>query len=448
MNEAITRYFSEQHTDRSYWRHRNRFYYCYVQSLIDFFVPVDARTLTIDSPLQTLRPAAGAPSDTYHYVVCSDVLGYVADIETTFRDIAPLLDVNGKLIITQYNSFWEPVLRLASFLRLRAPSIEQNWLSPIDLKNVLHLAGFEVIKSGTKMLAPKYVPLVSAFLNKIVVNIFPFSRLGFIHYAIARKVSVAAVRTHTATPPSISIVVPARNEAGTIEKIAHELPALGAYTEIIFIEGNSTDNTLAEIKRVVAAHTNTQNGEGKPTGKVLSYGVQPGKGKGDAVRTGFDMATGDILAIYDADMTVPADEVIKFYRALVDNKGEFMNGSRLVYPMEKQSMRLLNFFGNKFFSFAFSSILGQSLKDTLCGTKVLWRTDYLDIIKNRAFFGNFDPFGDFDLLFGAAKLNLKIVDVPVHYKDRTYGTTNINRWKHGWLLLKMTVFAAKKLKCR
>ena len=150
--------------------------------------------------------------------------------------------------------------------------------------------------------------------------------------------------------------------------------------------------------------------------------------------------------IYDADMTVPADEIYKFYNSIVCDDGEFINGSRLVYPMDKQSMRFFNILGNKFFSFAFSTILGQPLKDTLCGTKVLWRSDYNKIQRNRAFFGDFDPFGDFDLLFGATKLNLKIIDLPVHYKERVYGTTNISRWKHGWLLLKMTVFASRKMK--
>ena len=206
---------------------------------------------------------------------------------------------------------------------------------------------------------------------------------------------------------------------------------------MIFIEGNSKDNTFSEIKRVAEKYKGT---------KRIKYAKQDGVGKGDAVRKGFDMAGGDILAIYDADMTVPADEMEKFYRAIIENKGEFINGSRLVYPMEKESMRVLNFFGNKFFSLAFSAILGQPIKDTLCGTKVLWKKDYEDIKRGRAFFGSFDPFGDFDLLFGAAKLNRKIIDLPVHYKERIYGRTNISRFKHGLLLLKMTLFALWKLK--
>ena len=233
------------------------------------------------------------------------------------------------------------------------------------------------------------------------------------------------------------MIVPARNEAGTIEKIVQQIPELGAFTEIIFVEGHSNDNTLAEIKRVVEKY------KGK---KGLKYSVQPGKGKGDAVRLGFEMAEGDILAIYDADMTVPAKDLEKFYNAIADGKGEFINGSRLVYSLEDESMRSLNYLVNKIFSYLFSWILGQPIKDTLCGTKVLWKKDYQDIKANRKYFGDFDPFGDFDLLFGAAKLNLKIVEVPIRYKAREYGKTNISRFKHGWLLLKMTFFAMKKIK--
>ena len=222
-----------------------------------------------------------------------------------------------------------------------------------------------------------------------------------------------------------------------IEKIANELPTLPGKTELIFVEGNSTDNTWAEIQRVAESYSGPH---------TIKYAQQVGRGKGDAVRQGFAMAEGDILMIYDADMTVPAWEIPKFYQAIVSWRGEFINGSRLVYPMEKQSMRTINYLGNKFFSVTFSWLLGQKIKDTLCGTKVLWRKDYEDIAKGRGFFGEFDPFGDFDLLFGAAKLNLKIVDLPVHYKERTYGTTNISRWKHGWLLLKMMWFAMCKIK--
>jgi glycosyltransferase involved in cell wall biosynthesis len=211
---------------------------------------------------------------------------------------------------------------------------------------------------------------------------------------------------------------------------------MGRGTELVFVEGHSTDDTLAAIEREIARHP-------ERSARVVR---QNGTGKGDAVRLGFEHAGGDVLMILDADLTVAPEDLPRFLSALRSGKGEFINGVRLVYPMQKQAMRFLNLIGNKFFSLAFSWLLGQSIKDTLCGTKVLWATDYRRIATQRAYFGEFDPFGDFDLLFGAAKLNLKIVDMPIRYRERTYGTTNIQRWRHGLLLLKMVLFAARRIK--
>ena len=211
---------------------------------------------------------------------------------------------------------------------------------------------------------------------------------------------------------------------------------MGSRTELIFVEGHSTDDTYAAIERAIAEYPDRHC-------KLIR---QPGKGKGDAVRAGFEIATGDILMILDADITVPPEDLPRFYDLLQSGEGEFINGVRLVYPMEGNAMRFANLIGNKFFSWAFSWLLGQSIRDTLCGTKVLWRKDYLRIEKNRAYFGDFDPFGDFDLLFGAAKLNLKLLEVPIRYRARRYGETNISRWKHGWLLLRMVAFAARRIK--
>ncbi len=428
-SESIKKYFETLGESKNKWKRKNHFYHDYVKHFIDFIVPDKARTLLVSDPLVDINKSG----TDFDYVVLADVLGFAYDIEEVFHDSWICLKPGGRIVITQYSELWEPVLRLASKLRLRAPSVEQNWLSRVDLNNSVSLAGFEIVKSGSKMLLPVYIPLVSYFFNKVLVNVWPFSLMGIFRYVVARKVDHHALRAQ----PSISIIVPARNEAGTVENIVNELPLLGNFTEIIFIEGHSRDNTLEEIERVIKGYKGP---------KRLSYAVQTGKGKGDAVRLGFDMAKGDILAIYDADMTVPPEEMVKFYRALSENRADFINGSRLIYPMEKQSMRLLNFFGNKFFSFAFTYIIGQPVRDTLCGTKVLWRKEYEEIKANRAFFGDFDPFGDFDLLFGAVKLNQKIIDMPVHYKDRVYGATNISRWSHGWLLLQMTWFAVRKLK--
>jgi glycosyltransferase involved in cell wall biosynthesis len=233
------------------------------------------------------------------------------------------------------------------------------------------------------------------------------------------------------------VIVPARNEAGNIEAAVTRTPEMGAGTELIFVEGNSTDDTWEKIQELPAKFPDRNI-------KILK---QSGKGKGNAVREGFAVASGDILMILDADLTMPPEELPKFYEVLASGKADFANGVRLIYPMESEAMRFLNLCANKFFSFLFSWLLGQRVKDTLCGTKVLCRKEYDRIAANRAYFGDFDPFGDFDLLFGADKLNLRIMDVPIRYRDRTYGQTNIDRWRHGLLLFRMSWFCAKKIKC-
>lgn len=235
---------------------------------------------------------------------------------------------------------------------------------------------------------------------------------------------------------STSILIPCRNEKGNVETAIKRVPEFGAHQEIIFVEGGSTDGTKEEIERIIRTYPN----------KDIKLIVQDGVGKGHAVRKGFAAAEGDILMILDADLTVPPEDLPKFYDALAEDLGEFINGCRLVYPMEKEAMRFLNLMGNKFFSLMFTWILNQRFKDTLCGTKALFRKDYERIQANRRYFGDFDPFGDFDLIFGAVKQNLKVAEVPIRYRERTYGSTNISRFKHGWLLLRMTLFAYRKIK--
>jgi glycosyltransferase involved in cell wall biosynthesis len=233
------------------------------------------------------------------------------------------------------------------------------------------------------------------------------------------------------------VIIPARNEAGNIEAAIRRVPKMGPDDELIFVEGNSTDDTWQRIVEMKTHYNATHN---------IRIARQTGKGKGDAVRKGFAMASREILMILDADLTTPPEELSRFYAALVSDKGEFINGSRLVYPMERQAMRFLNMVANKFFALMFSFVLGQRFKDTLCGTKVLTRENYLKLAAHRKFFGEFDPFGDFDLIFGAARMALRIVEVPVHYRERVYGETNIQRWKHGIILLRMLRFAAARIK--
>jgi glycosyltransferase involved in cell wall biosynthesis len=238
------------------------------------------------------------------------------------------------------------------------------------------------------------------------------------------------------TQPTVSVIVPARNEEGNVPAIFRRIPEMGAGTEVVFVEGGSADGTWKAAEREIAARP----------GKPYQLLKQQGKGKGDAVRLAFSHATGDILMILDADLSVAPEDLPRFLEALRSGKGDFINGVRLVYPMEKRAMRFLNLLGNKFFSMAFSWLLGQEIKDTLCGTKVLWREDYERIAANRSYFGEFDPFGDYDLIFGAARLNLKIVDMPIRYRERTYGEPQISRFRDGALLLRMVAFAARRLK--
>jgi glycosyltransferase involved in cell wall biosynthesis len=293
---------------------------------------------------------------------------------------------------------------------------------------MLNLAGFEAIRTWQEVLWP--LPL-DGFANKFLARLWPFKEFTVSNFIIARPQPQAAV-----PEPVVSVIVPARNESGNVRAIFERTPQMGSSTELVFVEGHSRDDTYAAIEREIAAHPNVR----------ARLFRQQGIGKADAVRLGFREAQGDVLMILDADLTVPPEDLPRFYEALRSGKGEFINGVRLVYPMEKQAMQGLNFIGNKLFSLAFSWILGQPVKDTLCGTKVLWRKDYELIAANRSYFGDFDPFGDYDLIFGAAKLNRKIVDLPIRYRERTYGTTNISRWKHGMLLLRMVLFAARRLK--
>jgi glycosyltransferase involved in cell wall biosynthesis len=291
----------------------------------------------------------------------------------------------------------------------------------------------ETLRIWQEVLLPLPIPLLAPLCNRLLVKLFPFSMLALTNFILARPVAFQEAEPR---PPLVSVIVPARNEAGNIAQIFDRTPEMGAGTELVFVEGHSSDDTYAAIEQAIRAHPERRC-------RLLR---QSGKGKGDAVRLGFANACGDVLMILDADLTVPPEDLPRFLDALVINKAEFVNGVRLVYPMEKQAMRFLNLVGNKFFSLGFSWLLGQPIKDTLCGTKVLWKADYTRIAANRSYFGEFDPFGDFDLIFGAARLGLKHVDLPIRYRERKYGATNIQRWKHGMLLMRMVAFAATKIK--
>lgn len=384
------------------------------------FLEMDAGDLKID--------------EKFDVILLSNTIGYFDNIQDILLALKKVCKNDTRIIITYYNQFWEFILKFGEWVGIKKKSPKQNWLSIKDIKNLLNLSGYETFRASKRILLPVNIPVFSFILNKIISKLPFFNNFGLNTFVFARCMPSEIYETEEY---SISVVIPARNESGNIENAILRLPKFGKHVEVIFVEGNSTDNTWETIQAV----------QKKYAGKYdIKIARQNGKGKGDAVRKGYSIAKGDILMILDADLTVPPEDLPRFYNALVSRKGEFINGSRLVYPMDAKAMRPLNILGNKFFSIAFSWILEQPIKDTLCGTKVMFRKDYLKLANNRNFFGEFDPFGDFDLIFGAYKLNLKIVDLPITYRERTYGDTNISRFRHGFILLRMMFFAIVKIK--
>ena len=465
--QRIIEIFDAAAAGRQRFRRWNRYYYKELTRLLRFVIPPGARILEVGCGdgflLRQLQPSFGmgidisprmielarasaAPGETnlrfevadiesttfterFDYVLMSDLLGNLMDIQQALENARTACHERTRLIVNYHGILWEPLLRLAARMRLKMPNRHQNWISPSDIRHFLNLADFEVVTNQMRLLLPKYVPGVSWLFNRVLARLPGLNRLCLAHLLVLRK-----KERPPAEPRSVSIVVPCRNEKGNVRAAVERIPAFGTKQEILFVDGHSTDGTAEEVEHVIRDFP----------AKDIKLLRQEGRGKGDAVRLGFARAAHDVLMILDADLTVPPEDLPKFYDAIVSGKGEFINGSRLVYPMEKQAMRLLNMAGNKFFSWALSALLGQSLKDTLCGTKVLRKEDYERIAANRSFFGDFDPFGDFDLLFGASRLELRIAEIPIRYRDRTYGSTNISRFQHGWLLLKMTGFALRK----
>jgi len=372
----------------------------------------------------------------FDIVVMSDLVGYLEDVQSAFQNLHHCMSPCSRLLVNFYNHLWEPGLKLAEHFHLKAPAGIQNWLSLTDVTNLLRLAGFEPITSGYRFLFPYKVPIIAAIVNRFLAKLPLVRKFCLVQYVVARPASVCPPDWETRY--SCSVIIPTRNEVGNIAGLFERVPFMGKATELIFVDGNSTDGTVEEIERRIAVH------QGPMTLHLIHQGAA--RGKADAVRKGFEAATGDILMVLDSDLTMPPEELPKYYRAIATGQAELVNGCRLVYPMEQQAMRLVNYAGNKFFSMAFSWLLGQPIRDTLCGTKVLSRRDYEKIKAGREFFGDFDPFGDFDLLFGAARTARKIVDLPIRYRERVYGETKISRWRHGWLLIRMCGIAFVRFK--
>lgn len=369
------------------------------------------------------------PESPFDVIVLSDVLNQTGDVEILLRQLHKFSHPGTRLLINIHNTLWRPLLDLGRAVGLARKVPHGSWLSRRDVINLGTLADWEVFKSFGRILLPIPVPVISRLFNRWLAPLANWACLAV--FLVARRAHL-----RRAEPDVVSVVVPARNEAGNIAHVLERTPRLGKQTELIFIEGHSRDSTWEAIQALPDEF---------PGGRIVKL-RQSGKGKGNAVIEAFRRATGDIVMILDADLTVPPEDLPKFVEVLASGKADFANGVRLVYPMDENAMPFANLCANKAFGLVFSWLLGQHIKDTLCGTKAMWRDDYLRLEANRAQFGEFDPFGDFDLLFGADKLRLKIMDVPVRYKQRTYGKTNIHRWSQGVLLLRMVLFAAGRLK--
>lgn len=448
------------------WRKRNAGYHCALASLARFYIPPGLRALELGSGtgdlLAATQPRRGLgidisgemvrlasarhpelefrqmlaeeldlPGERFDFIILSDLVGVLYDIRLVFQRLRQVCHSQTRIVIHWYSNLWQPILSLAEKLGLKYPQPLLNWTTVDDITNLLYLADFEVIRNRKHILLPRRVPLLAGLANRYLAQLWGIRHLNLTNWVIVRPL-------HLETPavkPSVSVICPCRNEADNIRQIVERLPSMGSHTELIFVEGHSKDNTLEQCRLTAAS----------APGKDIKILVQQGRGKGDAVRLGFAQASGDVLMILDADLSVAPEALTDFYDALVNGKGDFIIGCRLVYAMDRQAMRFLNLLGNKFFALLLSYLIGQPIKDSLCGTKVLWRTKYEDLARGRDYFGEFDPFGDFDLLFGAAKLNLKIVEIPIRYRQRVYGSTNISRFADGWLLLRMCALAAKKL---
>ncbi len=464
MTQKIARYYDSLALRRDDFRRKNRYYYALLDKQYRYFVPEGKKVLEIGCStgdlLAALKPSLGMGVDIspkmiesaqekypslhfyagtvdnittdekFDYIVLSGLLGELEDIQAFLQSLRRFCTPDTRIIIEYYSYLWQSLLKIAEAAGRKIPQREQNWLDFNDIGNFLELADYEIIKKERTILLPFNIWGISFLFNKYLAKLPFFNALTLNHFIVARSLF-----EHT-KDYSVTILVPCRNEKGNIEQAITRTPLFGTHQEFIFVEGHSKDGTYEEVERVIKAYPQ----------KDIKLFKQQGRGKGDAVRFGFAKAQGEILMILDADLTVAPEEMPKFYEAVRSGKGEFINGCRLIYPMEDEAMRFLNLVANKFFGLFFSWLLGQRFKDTLCGTKVMFKRHYDELVANRHYFGDFDPFGDFDLIFGAVKLNLKVLELPVRYKSRTYGTTQIQRFRHGLLLFKMCGFAMKKIK--
>lgn len=438
------------------YKRMNRFYHKAIVRFCKSVIPEGQRVLEIGSAtgdlLNSLKPSVGVGIDfspqmieiakskyprlrffvmeaehieineNFDYIVMANLFEYCEDIWEVLENVKYLLSPDGKIIVITANPVWESVFRIGQTLRLRTPDTIRNFITNKDIVNLLELQNYETIKEGLRIFLPKYIPLLSSFLNFILPELPLLRQLCIIQYIVARPKRLKQ-------DLSCSVVVPCHNEEGNIELCLKRIPKMGKFTEVVVVDDGSTDNTAMKVSPELNRDVEI---------KLITY--FPNKGKGHAVKIGFSEAKGDVLIILDADMAVMPEELVRFFSLIENGLADFVNGTRVIYPMEKKSMPILNYFGNKIFSLIISWIMKQRISDTLCGTKAILKRDYKKILIND------NSWGDFDLLFGAAKFSLKIREIPVHYKERIAGKSKMKVFKHGWILLNVCWKGFKELK--
>jgi SAM-dependent methyltransferase len=431
---------------RNDWIHSNRYFYDRLKRLLRFIVEPGKRVLDVRCEtghlLAAVMPSYGVGveiseamvscarqqhphlnfvqadaedfelSEKFDYVLFNHIFDTI-DILRAFERIRQHCTAETRLVVINYNQLWQPILEVGSKIGLRSVFVEPNWVTEHDVDGFLKLAGFRPVRMHRLMLFPKWIPLLSSLLNDLFARLPGLRRLCLMQIIVARPLPLPVSERDV----SISVVVPCRNEVGNIQIAAERIPCMGKNTEILFCDDKSTDGTADEIRRMQELYPD----------KSIRLIEGPGICKAENVWTGFRAAAGDVLMILDADMSVMPEELPMFLRALVSGEGEFINGSRLVYPPQRYAMKFTNMIGNKLFGLAFSFLLDQRIKDTLCGTKVLWRQGWVRIEQNLGDWGMKDLWGDYELLFGATKQHLEIVELPVHYQERIYGVTKMSK---------------------
>jgi hypothetical protein len=401
---------------------RHSYYHARIQRTLAFLIPSD-KTLFVVKDI----PQKHFPAKQFDYLFLDGSLGKTNDICDLLKKIRRLCHPSTRLIIYQHNHLWQGILTLAERLALKRNEGIHNWLSVGDVTMYLSGAAFDVTRIFRHTMMPLSLFGIGSLINGFF-DLFPFFDMFKLdQFIIARPLPILSEKADI--PQSVTICLTVRNERGNIEPIVKKLPLLCDRQEILFVEGHSTDGTREEIERVIATN---------PEKNIRVIG-QPGKGQGDAIRVGFKEAQGEVIILYEGDGTSDPRDLYYVWEAMQSKRFEFIEGSRLVYPFHTKAMPWTNKIGNMIFAKWFSFFLGQRVTDVLSGIKAILKKDYELLYTQWGFLGVPDPFGDFELLYGAARMGLKFGEIPIHYYPRPYGTPKTRVLFHGLRLLAMAI---------